>query len=244
MLTAAMLATPLFGLSLTPPSMGVAPQLGTPTTTLQLRVPALTAAPGPASPASPEEAAEEQSQAAEGDFAGKLKRRAEIAKIHKPMGIATWSAMTITMVLGGIQYHNLYGFGDGRDSNPCVTGDAIFGQNQCHGTPWLHLSAGLVTTALYGTTAALSFLMPDPGGLDQGDSEFAKTLRTHKLLRWVHLGGMVAQLALGLVIANGQAFGLDRANDYKTLRALSTVHLGTGLITYGALTWAGGLMVF
>jgi hypothetical protein len=65
----------------------------------------------------------------------------------------------------------------------------------------------------------------------------------HKLLRWVHFGGMLAQIALGIVIANDIG-GLDRANDYDTLQTLATVHLATGVITYGALTWAGALMTF
>jgi hypothetical protein len=51
---------------------------------------------------------------------------------------------------------------------------------------------------------------------------------------------MVAQIALGIVIANTG----DRANDYGTLQALATAHLAAGVITYGALTWAGALMTF
>jgi hypothetical protein len=45
------------------------------------------------------------------------------------------------------------------------------------------------------------------------------------------------------VLANG-LLGLDRANNYKTLQALGGVHMGVGLVTWGALTWAGALMVF
>jgi len=65
----------------------------------------------------------------------------------------------------------------------------------------------------------------------------------HKILRWVHFGGMVSQLVLGILLAQN-AFGLDRANHYGTLQALSTIHMGIGLVTLGALTWAGALMVF
>lgn len=173
-----------------------------------------------------------------------LGQRNELAEIHKPLGIATWASMGITLLLGGIQYHNLYGpFADLEDT-PCVTGDAIFGQGQCTGTPYLHLISALTTTALYTATFTLSMFMPDPGDLDDGDSDYAANLRLHKVLRWVHLVGMVAQLGLGVVIANGERFGLDRANDYETLRALSTVHMGLGLVTWGALTWAGSLFTF
>jgi hypothetical protein len=85
--------------------------------------------------------------------------------------------------------------------------------------------------------------MPDPDNLSEGMGKFASTLRLHKTLRWVHFGGMVAQALIGIVIANG-LLGLDRANDYGTLQALATAHLGIGLVTWGAMTWAGSLMVF
>jgi hypothetical protein len=151
--------------------------------------------------------------------------------------------MTATVGLGFVQYYNKYGFFADQGSNPCVQGDAIFGQGQCSGVPVLHLTAASVTTALYATTFTLSLMMPDPDDLSSGAGEFASTLRLHKLLRWVHFAGMVAQLALGVVIATDVG-GLDRANDYDTLQALATVHMGVGVVTWGALTWAGALMTF
>lgn len=178
------------------------------------------------------------------DFASQMRSRVELTKIHKPLGIATWVSMSLTLALGGIQYHNLYGSFDDLGDTPCVRGDAIFGQGQCSGTPWLHLSSALLTTALYSATLGVAARMPDPDNLSEGDSAYARNLRMHKLLRWVHLGGMAAQMVMGLVVANSHWFGIDRANDYETQRALSTAHMGLGLVTYGALTWAGALMVF
>jgi len=175
-------------------------------------------------------------------YVAQVRERAQLAKIHRAFGIATWAAMGVTLVLGSVQYHNLYGSFAGQSSNPCVEGRAIFGQDQCFGDPWPHLAGALVTAALYTTTFSLSMLMPDPDNAAEGDTDFAKRLRLHKALRWVHLAGMVAQFALGVVIANGDAFGLDRANDYTALQALSTVHLTLGTITWGALTWSGALM--
>ncbi|MFW6087628.1 MAG: hypothetical protein ACODAG_10525, partial [Myxococcota bacterium] len=178
------------------------------------------------------------------DLGTQLRQRQKMATIHRAFGIATWSAMTLTTVLGFIQYHNLYGFFAGRDDNPCVRGEAIFGQGQCSGTPWPHLGAALATTALYTTTFTLSYFMPDPLDVAEQDNEAGRKLRTHKILRWVHFAGMAAQAALGVVVANGERFGLDRTNDYGALQGLSTVHMLTGLVTYGALTWAGAIMVF
>jgi hypothetical protein len=177
------------------------------------------------------------------DYEAQIKRRNALIKVHRPLGLATWGTMTVTLALGIIQYYNLYGFFADQGDNPCVKGSAVFGQGQCSGTPWPHLIAAGVTTGLYAATFTVSLMMPDPDDLSSGKGEFASTLRMHKLLRWVHFGGMLAQLVLGIVIANDIG-GLDRANDYDTLQTLATVHLATGLITYGALTWAGALMTF
>jgi hypothetical protein len=183
----------------------------------------------------------ESSAADEQDvYVEEVKRRNSLAKIHRPLGIATWAAMTVTLALGFIQYYNLYGFFDDQGSNPCVQGDAVFGQGQCTGFPWPHaLSAG-VTTGLYAAAFTVSLMMPDPDDLANAKGEFAERVRMHKLLRWVHFSGMIAQIALGIVIANA----FDRANDYDTLQTLGTIHLATGVVTYGALTWAGALMTF
>ena len=240
-----LLATPIFGLSLTPPSA-----------TLPLLDVGVSAAAevgsseeeAEASEASPDsdsdgDAPGPTKDAAEDDYREQTKTRNSIIKLHRPFGIATWAAMTVTVALGIIQYYNLYGFFADLKDTPCVQGDAIFGQEQCFGTPWPHAIAAGVTTALYGTTFALSIAMPDPDDLSSGPGEFASTLRLHKFLRWIHFGGMVAQVLLGIVIAN-DLFGLDRANDYSTLQGLATVHQGIGIVTLGALTWAGALMTF
>ncbi|MFW6050212.1 MAG: hypothetical protein ACODAU_03500 [Myxococcota bacterium] len=230
-LTAFVLATPLFGLSLEPPTLGVLPggSVATPSAVAAAELPPLEAS----------GRAEEGSSIAE-----QLQQRQKIARIHKWLGIATWSAMTITVMLGIIQYRNLYGFFDGPGGNPCVRGDATFGQGQCTGTPWPHAASAAVTTALYGATFGLSFFMPDPLETAEQDSKAGRRLRAHKRLRWVHFAGMIAQALLGIVVANGESFGLDRANDYRALQGLSTVHLVTGLATYGSLTAAGALMLF
>ena len=241
-LTALLAATPIFGMALAPPPGALSPAAIT-----SPLPPAQVAAGVDVDPTPGEEADEDVEVGGDdemADYAATLRERSEVASIHRPLGIATWAAMGVTVLLGGIQYHNLYGLGASLDETPCVTGDAIFGQGQCSGTPWPHLISAFATTGLYAATFITSLMMPDPdGGADEGDSEYAQTLRTHKLLRWVHFGGMVAQIALGILIANSDRFGLDRANDYGTLQALSTVHMGIGIVTWGAMTWAGALMV-
>ena len=224
-LTALLLATPIFGFALQPPTIEAS-----------LHVPAHTVAELRVAEAS---GSEGDSQA---EYVAETKRRNSIASIHRTFGIATWAAMTLTVGAGAIAYYNLYGVGAGIGDNPCVTG-AVGGDWGCSGFRTIKNTLAFTTTALYATTFTLSLMMPDPDNLSEGKGEFASTLRLHKTLRWVHFGGMVAQALLGIVIANGM-LGLDRANNYSTLQALATAHMGIGLVTWGAMTWAGALMVF
>jgi len=176
--------------------------------------------------------------------ASMLERRARIGRVHRGLGLATFGAMTGAIVLGTIQYANLYGFFAPLERTRCVQGRAIFSQDACVRTPLPHLITSLTAGGLYYATFSLSFAMPDPVGLDRGNSDSARRLRTHKRLRWVHFSGMAAQMLLGMMIANSERFGLDRSNDFRTLQALATMHLVIGYATYGTLTYAGALMAF
>jgi hypothetical protein len=246
------LATPIFGFALAPPAVAappdalalaspsafafaVAPALGSPSLSLQAAAAAEAAPAGPAGAAAPALSDEE--------YASQLRTRNTLAKIHRGLGIATWVGMIATMTFGFIQYYDLYGgaFGSHTD-NPCVNGTATFGYQGCIGRPWPHTISSLTTSALYFSTFALSLFMPDPDGASEGDSDFARTMRTHKILRWIHFGGMIAQIALGLITANA----LDRSNpdDFRTGQVLGGIHMGIGLVTFGALTWAGAIMLF
>ena len=198
-----------------------------------------------ASPASVPTAGETASATAAADeeeYANAIRGRNRLAKIHRILGITTWVAMAATLTFGFIQYSNLYGFGGSHTDNPCVNGNAIGGYEACLGRPLPHTISSLVTTALYASTFSLSLFMPDPDNASEGDSEFARTLRTHKILRWIHLFGMISQITLGLVTAN--LFDRASESDFKAAQALGTVHMGIGLVTFGALTWAGAMMVF
>jgi len=241
-------ATPFFGLSLhvdpafadmTLPPLQV--ESVEPLDFLELSDDGTTPPPAAAIPAPTETASPAPAEPSYGEL---MSRRQSVASVHKIMGITTFAAMGATLALGAIQYRNLYGAWDNRGGNPCARGTATFGQGQCSGVPWLHLISGVTTFALYTTTFSLAVAMPDPGGLDEGNGVFARRLRLHKALRWVHLIGMVAQMALGVVIANGPRFGMDRANHYDALRALSTAHLAAGVVTFAALGWSGYLMAF
>ena len=230
-LTALLLATPIFGFSLHAPALQGTVDLS-----------AKTVAEVRAADAD-DKSAEDGAEGDDAEYVKQLKERHTIASIHRVAGIATWVSMTLTVAAGFINYNNLYGFGAGQGNNPCVTGDAIGGDWGCSGMRPVKNILAITTTVLYAGTFSLSLLMPDPDNLSEGKGDFASTLRLHKTLRWVHFGGMVAQVLAGIVLSNS-LLGLDRANDYKALQALATVHMGIGLVTWGALTWAGALMVF
>jgi hypothetical protein len=245
-LTALVLATPIFGLSLTPPQLEALPTSLAPVAQFEATLVGadeLDAESG-RSTSDGEATADQGSSGPAMDkqvYVAKLRKRAKLAKIHRTLGITTWALTGLAVIAGGIQYHNLYG--GTRDDNPCVKGNAWLGQGQCSGTPWFHALTGFAAGAAYFSTLSLAIAMPDPDNAAKGDSKYAKNLRTHKALRWVHLTGMVAQMAIGIVLANPRINGgLDRANDYSKMKTLSLVHLGSGLMTLGALSWAGTIM--
>jgi hypothetical protein len=204
------------------------------------------AAAGPTALPAVEACAEEgeapaQDDAELGQLAAQIRQRQELGVIHRAFGIATWASMLVTVGLGLIQYYNLYGFFGSQADNPCVNGNAVFGQDQCFGAPWPHRIAAITTTALYSTSFVLSFALPDPLGASQGPA--GADLELHKTLRWVHLGGMIAQVLLGFMVGQNW-FGLDRANHFDELQAIATVHQVVGLTTFGVLTAAGAIMIF
>ena len=127
-------------------------------------------------------------------MADDIARRRRLGRIHRGFGIATWGAMTAATVFGIIQFRNLYGAWSPLSDTPCVRGTATFGQDACSGLPAPHLATVIVASALYYTTFGLSYAMPDPLHVDQGDGQYARRLRTHKRLRWVHFAGMAAQI--------------------------------------------------
>jgi hypothetical protein len=227
-LTALMLVTPLFGMTLHIDAS-------------MLETPAIVVDPGVVLAV---EVSTELEEPKEPTTAELIQKRNKIKKVHKWFGITSWSLMTLSVASGFVQFYNQYGWWQSQATNPCVEGSAIFTQKACSGVPTAHLVLNTLTSAAYFTTFGLSFAMPDPLGVSEGKSDFARKLRTHKVLRWVTFAGMLAQIGLGVISANSEWFGLDRANDYKALRGLATAHLAVSLVTYGAMTWAGAIMIF
>src|SRR5436190_11741460 len=128
-LAALLLASPVFGLSLNPPSAQplIDPAVyAVVAADIRAATPALLqAAEGEAEDeatgggddqaqseddSSKDKDKADSSSSSDDDYKEQIKRRNSLIKIHKPLGLATWGAMTVTVALGIIQYYNLYGF--------------------------------------------------------------------------------------------------------------------------------------
>lgn len=162
-------------------------------------------------------------------LAQQLRARQDFAAIHRAFGVATWLSMAVTAVFGWIQFADEYGFHDNQADTACANQTAVF-QDFCTGVPWVHAIAGFTTAALYFTTAGLSLAMPAP-------LEASEDVEIHKTLRWFHLATMLATAVFGVVTAN-----ID--TDFQTRQALSLVHQGLGVTTFGLLTAAAAVVVF
>ena len=176
--------------------------------------------------------ADDEPVASTGDadlLAQQLQARQDFAAIHRAFGVATWLSMAVTAVFGWIQFADEYGFHDDQADTACANQTAVF-QDFCTGVPWVHAIAGFTTAALYFTTAGLSLAMPAP-------LEASEDVEIHKTLRWFHLATMLATAVFGVVTANVEA-------DFQTRQALSLVHQGLGVTTFGLLTAAAAVGVF
>lgn len=259
------LAAPLFGLALTPPTLDGVPQdlaprhftLETPTT-LTLgdtaappsdageEAPTSEATPEPseAGAASPVPSVAPSTVPNPGDeqYTADVIRRRELGQIHRALGIATWIAMTLNVAIGFMQFHDLYGLGSpGQNGNPCASGNDVW-LGECYGEPYAHIASATTASLLYGATFVLSLAMPDPNGAAEGNGVFAEHLRIHEVLRWIHSIGMLAQIVIGALLSNG-VFG-DRANNYNTLEIVADIHQAIGWTTWGALSAAAAVMLF
>jgi hypothetical protein len=186
----------------------------------------------------PEEVAAEQAQSeADARIADQLRVRNEFRDVHRAMGIATWISMAVTLVLGGLQFHDEYG-SENAGSTPCATGRAVVGNDFCFRFfPAPHAISAILTSVLYYTTFTLSFMMPDPLEVANSPGWAGERLRIHKTLRWFHFAGIVATTLFGAITAN-----IDI--DYEGQRALAATHLALGVTTYALLTTAAAVILF
>ena len=213
-------ATPIFGFSLTPPELP-APAAVAEVAFAEMAVAGAAAA-----------------EAERNEHAETLARRQRMRPWHIAFGNLAWGATTISTVLGILLYRDRFGRFDDEGDTPCARGDAIFA-GSCDGLPAGHSVTVGVLWASFAASFSIGLAMPDPLAMDEGDGKLAKRLRRHKALRWVLLGMLVVQTALGAVSVN-----LD---DFESRRALATVHMGLGSAMWAtmlAMGTYGSLMAY
>ena len=133
---------------------------------------------------------------------------------HQGLGIATWSALAATTVVGQLDFNDRFrGGGD--------TG-------KYHGT---HKALAYGTSTLFLGTGLLGLLAPEPYEKKVGFD----TATVHKSSMALATAGMATQIALGL-LARGSAGKLRE-------RDLATAHQVTGYATLGAMT-VGAVVLF
>lgn len=153
--------------------------------------------------------------AADPAFERLVERRRTMLKFHQGLGIATWTALAATTVVGQLHFDDR--FRGGGDTGQYRTA---------------HKALVYTTATLFTATGLLGLFAPEPyqkrpAGLD--------TATLHKVFMGVATAGMVAQVILG-VTARSKA-GTTQERD------LAVAHQVIGYTTFGAMT-AGAVVLF
>jgi hypothetical protein len=142
---------------------------------------------------------------------GRTRRRALVA--HQAIGFVALAALTATVIIGHLNYNDLY-----------VSGD-YSGRYQT-----AHLGLSVSTTALFTTTGLLGVLAPNP---------YPKPLRfdtalVHKVAMILATAGMATQIVLGAVTAR-QVGHQDQANlalGHVVVGYATWAFMATGVVAY------------
>jgi len=151
-------------------------------------------------------------------LAAKAHTRRWMLRAHQTLGLATWALMVGTVVVGQLNYNQLYGGGGG----------SLKWQ-----TP--HRVLLLSTAIAYAAAASFAIIAPTP---------FKKPLRfdtglIHRIAVSAATLGMVTQMVLGWVTTRRA----DAGNPHD-LSTLARTHQVVGYATLGCLTVAGMVWVF
>ena len=144
-------------------------------------------------------------------------RRRLMLQTHQILGIATWVAMGTTVVIGQLNYNDLYGGGPG-------TGDY----------KKIHKPLSYATAGLFALTGAFALLAPEPF---EKPWQFDTAL-VHRLATIGATLGMVAQVSLGIFTRMQAGAGNPQSRDH------ARAHQIIGYTTFGLLTVAGTTWLF
>jgi hypothetical protein len=129
-----------------------------------------------------------------------LDKRSHMLKIHQWLGLITTVPLVVTIFSGGLAGGRSTSSG-GRD---------------------LHAGLGVLTAALYMTTAYYAIYAPKlPGTTVRGP------IRLHKALAWIHGTGMILTPILG-------AIAFDQRNRGEKIHGIASAHGAVGAVTAAA----------
>jgi hypothetical protein len=165
--------------------------------------------------------------------------RERILRTHRAFGIAAWGTMIATEVLGTIQLINQDTW-LGRGA--CASDPNSFGCRQSSLITGMHEGLAFTTVGLYLTAGVLAAGAPDPENASEGDGSPERRLRLHKVLAWVHGGGMILLPILGILSHYPQIVGATSTESREDFaRAMRSIHAIVGYTTLTTLTIAGVL---
>jgi cytochrome b561 len=147
-------------------------------------------------------------------FEEQVQRRRTLLSVHQAVGLATWGLMASTVVVGQLNYNDLYGGG---------------GYTQRYREP--HVALVGATTASFAFSGILALAAPRP---------YPRPLRfdtatVHKFSMGLTTLGFVGQIALGYLTHNPG--NLDQ-------RQLARAHQALGYATFGTMTIGAVTLLF
>lgn len=144
-----------------------------------------------------------------------VKQRRRTLRLHQGLGLATWTALAATTIVGQLDFDDRFrGGGD--------TG-------KWHGA---HRTLALSTSVLFAGTGLLALVAPEPY---EKKTRF-DTATVHKASMAIAAAGMAAQIVLG-ISARGRAGSLRE-------RDLASAHQILGYATFGAMTAGAVVLLF
>lgn len=221
-LAALLLATPVWGFSLTPPVLA-APDLDLDTAAQVRTVVAET----------------EVTMSSPADIAAEA-RNNHIMNWNRALQVSTTLAMAVTGALGFVQFHDEYGFHDEYSETNCGRGqgDPVFAY--CgESTPVPHL-IGAATSAVGLISSVAVSTQVDFDRAARRDSDW----RIYETTRWVALGLGLAQAVGGALLANAQRAGvLSYEDDFDLMQGVAVAHMALGAANVG-MNLANSILLF
>jgi hypothetical protein len=144
-----------------------------------------------------------------------VRRRRALLTVHQAAGLATWGLMGATVVVGQLNYRDLYGGG---------------GYTERYRTP--HRALAYTTASAFALTGLLALLAPEP----YAKKRRLDTATIHEASMAIATLGLVSQVALG--IRTRQSLGSLNQRD------LARAHQAVGYATFGAMTVGAVTLAF